>query len=210
MSVILIVCATDEEYNHLSELFRVDEKEHFKCGVFYSESKVYKNLYVCKTGIGKVNAALSVGLMSYLSVTHVFNIGYAAAIGNYKVGELVRVSEVVQWDFPEDLFKTSDPNRYQLSSSGSRLYTRDKFVTKSDVFNLNENALFDMEGYAVVKAALSTGISNISGIKDIILLKIVSDLPIQVLGNYDQYQESIRSLNKDVSNQILNEVLSVY
>lgn len=210
MSVILIVCATDEEYNHLSELFRVDEKEYFKCGVFYSESKVYKNLYVCKTGIGKVNAALSVGLMSYLSVTHVFNIGYAAAIGNYKVGDLVRISEVVQWDFPEDLFKASYQNRYQLLFSGSRLYTSDKFVTKADVVNLKENALFDMEGYAVVKAALSTGISNISGIQDIILLKIVSDLPLEVLGNYEQYQENIKILNKDVSNQILNEVLSVY
>lgn len=131
-------------------------------------------LPVLVTGAGKVNAAIAVAsILAEWSPTRVVNLGTAGALHDGMTGtHLIRT--VIQHDLDDDaLFALSGLHfgePVHLADSGPTLATGDAFVAdEATRARLAERAdLVDMEGYAVVRAAMAAGVP-------VTLVKQVSD-----------------------------------
>jgi adenosylhomocysteine nucleosidase len=121
-------------------------------------------LPVLVTGVGKVNAAVSVAtILGQFSPREIVNLGTAGALHDDLVGTHV-ISTVIQHDLDDasifDLVGLHAGEPIDLGGAGLTLATGDAFVADATMRTaLAARAhLVDMEGYAVARAALTAGI----------------------------------------------------
>jgi adenosylhomocysteine nucleosidase len=174
--MILLMIAMD------AEMAKLDLSDTKDAGIFILKGS---DIIVCKTGIGKVNAAMALEKMiQTTAVTQVYNIGFAGATPPFHLHDVVLVEEASYHDFDLSLFGYAPgqvpgyPKRYQgdkrmidqitksipMIKRGT-LLTGDRFMKDT----LNEPFLADMEGTALFQVAYHHQIPMAS-------IKIVSDI----------------------------------
>lgn len=208
--MILIVSAMESEAKELIKL--LTKKPLFDDHFYYHGKVNNKELCLVITGVGKVNAStfLSALLMKEI-ITEIINIGYAGAIGNYQVGDIVLIEQVKYGDVDVTPFtdyklgqipkmplyfksnhKLMEKVKENISKT-SNLFTQDKFVLDG-----TEEGLYDMEGASFYQTAL---IFN----KPIVAIKVVSDLigKSNQITNYNEFENKSSYLIKEIVEKIL-------
>lgn len=185
MNNLLIVTAMSPE--HRKSVFKGAPTFSIKNLEFYRVDST--NLYYVVTGIGKINAAIS--LTEYLQhcaasdvrFDHILNIGFAGATEDLENQQVI-ISKVYDMDAHtsglSDLCDSID-----LTTQGVECYSSQSFVTGTDVLALGKStAVFDMECYALAKVAKRYNIPFTS-------IKIISDCPTKNdIGHFEKFVEN--------------------
>lgn len=186
--MILIVCAMDNEANEIKKEIKELEVQRLTPNKLYYEGKIKdKKVVLVVTGVGKVNAALSVSvLLSKYKFSQIINIGIAGATKPYSVGDKVVIKDASYGDFditagkfgyefgqvpnmPNPFLSDYDlvkKSTFALGAAEDSLYTQDKFVTKKDTKN---PGVYDMEGAAIYQVA------HVYQVK-VVSIKLISDI----------------------------------
>ncbi|MFA5720011.1 MAG: 5'-methylthioadenosine/S-adenosylhomocysteine nucleosidase [Acholeplasmataceae bacterium] len=187
--MLLIVCAMESEASEIKKEIKNIEIHKLTPDRFYYQGLLKgKKVMLIITGIGKVNAALSVAVMlSKFEFKHIINVGLAGATKGYTIGDKVVIKDASYGDFdvtvgsfgyefgqvpnmPNPFLSDYDLQKRAVFSLGAyedSLYTQDKFVTKKD---LKHSGVYDMEGAAIYQVAhvYQTKIISVKLISDII------------------------------------------
>ena len=119
-----------------------------------------KNSHTIYTGIGKLNAAITlIDAIHEFRPSSVINIGTAGSLSESLVGEVFQVKEVIERDMlAEPLAPRGEipfevhKNRYFSDVGHGKCASGDSFVTKSDPWLLDNNVdVFDMELIAIAR-----------------------------------------------------------
>jgi len=170
----LFIIAMESEAKDIIKDFKLIQLEPFK---------VYKrnNDLLAITGIGKVNAAFVLTSVSLVyDFDFIVNIGFAGAVGDFKIGDVVAIDNATYHDFDLTVFGYEHgqvpklPTYYEsdktllskTSFKKAMLYTGDYFMTKQR----EGNYVVDMEGTALYQVAYlrKTPIVSIKIISDVI------------------------------------------
>ncbi|WP_214629183.1 5'-methylthioadenosine/adenosylhomocysteine nucleosidase [Paenibacillus agaridevorans] len=187
-SKIGIIGAMAEEIERLHEHVRV-MSTFTKAGITYYEGKLHgNNVIYCKSGVGKVNAAVCTQLLLDAGASHVLFTGVAGALDpRLDIGDIVVSSSCIQHDMdcsplgyrlgeipyhPNSVFR-ADPGLIELAASASeRLFpgrcltgvvlSGDQFIaSKEKVEELHQSlkgACAEMEGASVAQVCEMNGI----------------------------------------------------
>ncbi|QNK54612.1 5'-methylthioadenosine/adenosylhomocysteine nucleosidase [Paenibacillus sp. PAMC21692] len=187
-SKIGIIGAMAEEIERLHEHVRVTNT-FTKAGITYYEGKLHgKSVIYCKSGVGKVNAAVCTQLLLDAGASRVLFTGVAGALDpRLDIGDIVVSSSCIQHDMdcsplgyqqgeipyhPNSVFR-ADPGLIELAASASeRLFpgrcltgvvlSGDQFIaSKEKVEELHQSlkgACAEMEGASVAQVCEMNGI----------------------------------------------------
>lgn len=208
--MILIVSAMESEAR---ELVKVLKKETLFNDKYYYKGVIKDNeVCVLITGVGKTNASLYLSsILMKEKITSIINIGYAGAIGDYQVGDVVLIDKCLYGDvdvteftnyevcqIPKmPLYFNSDKKLFdkcvKVINKTDLLYTQDKFVLEG-----TNSGLYDMEGASFYQTSY---VYN----KPIISIKVVSDLigKENQIENYSVFEEKSSYIIKEIIDKIM-------
>lgn len=210
--MILIVCAMENEASEIKKEIKELDVQKLTPNKLYYEGKIKdKKVVLVVTGVGKVNAALTVSvILSKYNFSQIINIGLAGATKPYSVGDKVVIKDASYGDFditagkfgyefgqvpnmPNPFLSDYDLIKkctFALGAHEDSLYTQDKFVTKKDVKN---PGIYDMEGAAIYQVAYVYQVKAIS-------VKLISDIidsPTQ-LEDFEKFEASSAVILKEM------------
>lgn len=187
--MLLIVCAMDQEASEIKQAIQDIEIHKLTPDRFYYKGVLKeKDVILVISGVGKVNAALSVSaILSKHEFSHIINIGLSGATKPYAIGDKVVIKDASYGDFditagdwgyefgqvpnmPNPFLSDYDLIKKAVFSLGAyedSLYTQDMFVTKKDI---KHKGVYDMEGASIYQVAhvYNTNVISIKLISDII------------------------------------------
>lgn len=199
--MIIIATAMDKEYDLIKKHLEKsrDEKGNLR-GILKD-----KDVLLCKTGVGKVNAAFELASLLSLEITErVISVGCAgAAVPDLSVGDIVVGNSYCYHDvycgepnangqvqgmpavFPSDFSSLNEPERYRLGT----IATGDWFVTSREKVEAIKNYLpssynvcaLDMESAALAQVCYKRGIPFVS-------IRAISDNPLLPMDQKQQYK----------------------
>lgn len=163
------------------------------------------------TGVGKVNAALSVSVMlSKYDISHIINVGLSGATKPYSIGDKVVIKDASYGDFditagdwgyeygqvpnmPNPFLSDYDLIKRAVFSLGAQedsLYTQDRFVTKKDI---KYKGIYDMEGAAIYQVAFVYQVK-------VIAVKLISDIidSETQLDDYKRFEAAASTMLKEM------------
>ncbi len=189
----LIIGAMVEEIDYLSKKFAFKKIDQINSNDLYK----FNNIYLLNSGIGKVNAAISLSMfLNKYSVDNIISIGTSGSLNNdIEIGEIVNGTKLAYHDVDvthfghpvgklphNDLyFKTSNSNFFKevLDEYKNKVKIHDGLIVTGDQFsdakkkdfikkNFDNPLAIEMESTAMVHTANAYGV-------DINVLRVVSD-----------------------------------
>lgn len=106
MNIIGIMGAMEEEIVSMKEKINVIEEQKIAGSLFYIGSYNNHKIILVKSGIGKVNGAISAqAMIDHFKITHLFFTGVAGALDSrLKVGDIVISTDTAQHDMDTTAF----------------------------------------------------------------------------------------------------------
>lgn len=129
MEKIGIVVAMEEEYSEIEKIITSKKSEKI-CNIDFVEGEIKnKSCILTKSGVGKVNAAMTTQiLIDKFDIDYILNVGVAGAINsNMKIGDVIIGEYVVQHDF--DITEFNHPKGY-ITGIGDKVLCDEKLISK--------------------------------------------------------------------------------
>lgn len=172
--------------------------------------KDFPQVKILITGVGKVNAAMSLAeFIAQNQVDAIYNLGFAGATTPFKVSDLVLITDAIYHDFDLSFFgyqKGQVPGYPERFTSDKALMNKVKNIIPNiksghlytgDYFMTNERqdaCIIDMEGAALYQVAYQKHIPIVS-------VKVISD----VMG-MDNHYDSYKKFESNHGAQMLNDL----
>lgn len=138
--MIGIIGAMDKEIEILLSQMTILKKDTFADKVFFVGKLAGKEVVVAKSGIGKVNAAMTTTLLlEKYNIDVVLNIGLAGGIFPARIGDLILADGISYFDV--DLTMIDEVPFGQMGS--------DPLIIETD-FNLRQKAIYIFEDYNIL------------------------------------------------------------
>lgn len=205
----LIIGAMHDELevvlSHLKNKEKLNTKTEAYRGFFAA-----KEVVVAITGVGKVNSSMSLSeLLSLYSFEIIVNIGLAGGTSNYEIGDLIFITNAIQYDYDLTHFgyKRGEVPKYvpyqpitkenYLNLKEGLLYTQDKF--QSGALDVSKPYLVDMEGAALFMVAKRYNANLVS-------IKYISD-HVESDSQAEQYKQSEKKSGKNIIYEFLEKYL---
>ena len=188
-----IIAAMEYECDLLLDSLEKIEEIH-TIGYTFNLGKIGNNeVVICKSGVGKVNAAMATTLLiNEFSCEFIINTGIAGGINNVETNDIVVATELAWNDFdirifgypygqvpemparfminPEVLtYVKSVLNKLNLKYKEGLVISSDSFITSKEVIHYDDALACEMEGCAVSQVALKAGV-------DFLVLRYISDI----------------------------------
>lgn len=152
LMIIGIIGAMDEEIKLLKENIKIKEEVVKATITFYVGTFQGKEVVVCKSGVGKVNAAITTQLLvDHFSVSKIIFTGVAGAVDpQLNIGDIVISTSAVQHDLDASAlgFKKGEVPMFAYSSD---------FPADDQLITLAEEAAENLEGVNVSKGRILSG-----------------------------------------------------
>ncbi|MCT8137351.1 5'-methylthioadenosine/adenosylhomocysteine nucleosidase [Anaerobacillus sp. CMMVII] len=150
--IIGIIGAMDEEIKLLKENIEIEEEVVKATITFYVGTLHGKEVVICKSGVGKVNAAITTQLLvDHFSVSKLIFTGVAGAVDpNLNIGDIVISTSAIQHDLDASAlgFKKGEVPMFAYSSD---------FPADESLINLAKDAAKALEGVNVIKGRILSG-----------------------------------------------------
>lgn len=226
---ILIIGAMEEEIEYLVNNFEFKEIDQINKFTLYSLEQGNKVIYLLNSGIGKVNATLTLSMfLNTYKVEHILSIGTSGALSDdVEIGEIVNATELAYHDVDVSAFgykigKLPNNEKYFITSTNEfyksilekftnyvtihdgLIVTGDQFASlnhKKEIKNNFPKALaVEMESTAMVHTAMAFGI-NIN------VLRVISDKASEDANiEFDKFLKEVCEKYKELLNIILNNI----
>lgn len=194
--MIGIIAAMEEEMSILREALH-NETIHQICGIRFYEGNIgNKEVVLCTSGVGKVNAAIATTIfIEYFECSMIINTGIAGGITGVEPKDIILAKELSYSDVDTTPFgyaygqvpgmpKTYMPNLdfiiqikkilkgLKLNYKEATVYSADSFVTSLNQVSKVDTGIpciVEMEGAAVAQTCIRAGV-------DFIVLRYISDI----------------------------------
>jgi adenosylhomocysteine nucleosidase len=160
MHMIAIIAAMDKELNTLLDALAVSEVATIAGKTFYVGTLCGREAVIAKSGIGKVNAAVTTALLlDHYEVDHLINTGLAGGISPSKCGDIVVSSGVAYSDVDFGMINPELP--FGQMEGEPFIATPD-----ADMLKTAENILIDSKtGYRI--GTIVSGDRFVTGIQEL-------------------------------------------
>jgi len=215
-----IIGAMDNEIEKFIEMFdlkKIDDKYNI-----YTCSYQNKELYIVKSGIGKVNAAATTQyLINKYNVEMIINSGCAGSLTtNVKVMDIVISSYVTYHDFkPLRIMQYSTPNGGKILADSKLVEKTKKVLNDLKITNYHEaiiasgdhfvtdsverDRIYEETGADVVDME-SASIGHIATLNDIpfVILRTISDFA----DGQDDFEEKAAHMSSEIIKELINVI----
>lgn len=165
--MIGIIGAIDYELNHFFTNMIIARTEIIADKTFYVGKIGHHNVVIVKSGIGKVNAAMTATiLINTFDVRLIINTGVAGGLEPVNIGDIILAEGIAYFDV--SLTKIDDVPYGQMGSDPLLVRTNDQYLAKG-------KKVFDKLGYSYVVGNLVSGDKFVTKKRD--LAKISKQVP---------------------------------
>jgi adenosylhomocysteine nucleosidase len=169
--MIGIIGAIDYELNHFFTNMIIARTEIIADKTFYVGKIGHHNVVIVKSGIGKVNAAMTATiLINTFDVRLIINTGVAGGLEPVNIGDIILAEGIAYFDV--SLTEIDDVPYGQMGSDPLLVKTNDQYLAKG-------KKVFDKLGYSYVVGNLVSGDKFVTKKRD--LAKISKQVP-NILG----------------------------
>jgi len=169
--MIGIIGAIDYELNHFFTNMIIARTEIIADKTFYVGKIGHHNVVIVKSGIGKVNAAMTATiLINTFDVRLIINTGVAGGLEPVNIGDIILAEGIAYFDV--SLTEIDDVPYGQMGSDPLLVRTNDQYLAKG-------KKVFDKLGYSYVVGNLVSGDKFVTKKRD--LAKISKQVP-NILG----------------------------
>jgi adenosylhomocysteine nucleosidase len=169
--MIGIIGAIDYELNHFFTNMIIARTEIIADKTFYVGKIGHHNVVIVKSGIGKVNAAITATiLINTFDVRMIINTGVAGGLEPVNIGDIILAEGIAYFDV--SLTEIDDVPYGQMGSDPLLVKTNDQYLAKG-------KKVFDKLGYSYIVGNLVSGDKFVTKKRD--LAKISKQVP-NILG----------------------------
>ena len=220
-----IIAAMDSEADILLDALDEVEEIH-TLGFIFNCGKINDNdIILCKSGVGKVNAAMATTLLiNEFSAELIINTGIAGGIKDCNTNDIVIANELAWNDFDIRIFGypygqvpgfplkfivnpeiivlvKSILAKQGLNYKEGLIISSDSFITSKDVIKYDDAVACEMEGCAVAQVSTKASV-------DFLVLRYISDIVghESQIDDYHKFEDEMANRSASITLELLNNL----